>query len=118
MKQLPSGHREIEVAAKPETPDETIQRLNRRVRELEGRLAGAQEEFRQLQKIYTQLSDQWMAFQAVHRPTNRNCQRAEAVGEFSRRMVENLIQMHGVDQVRALATLFIQTAYPAEEFGR
>jgi predicted nucleic acid-binding Zn-ribbon protein len=102
MKELPSGKQEIEVAAKSETDTETLERLYKRIQFLERELAGAEDRYRLLMEQHTKLSDIWMAFQATARPTQRNVHRAEAAGEFARKLTEALIR----------------AAYPQDEFGR
>lgn len=93
MKTLTSGDRkeEIEVSAKPETPEQTIDRLQARVTDLEHRLQWAGVEYAKLKEIYDKLADQWNAFQATAKPTNRNVHRAEASGELARKLAEIFI---------------------------
>lgn len=88
---------------------ELLDNERRNLRELGGK-------YQQLQGWYNKIADQWNAFQAVHRPTNRNVQRAEAVGEFARRQVEALMKMGDEEQKQMLIRLLISTAYPANEF--
>lgn len=114
MKQLPSGRHELDLAAKQETPSETIQRLQRRIDLLEGEIRGAAEGYRQLERTYQHLSDTWMAFQATAKLKVRDVQRAEAVGEFSRLLLKTLREFAAEGQEE---TTLIQLAYRPGEFG-
>ena len=93
MKELPAGRAEIEVSAKPEAHDETLVRLQLRIEVLERELSGANLRHMMAEKRYADLSDIWMVFQATAKPTQRNVHRAEATGEFARRLAEMLIKL-------------------------
>lgn len=77
--------------------DGYVQELQKRVQDLErllseeqGKLAWKEQEWKKLNQLYAELADTWNAFQALHRPTQRNVHRAEATGYLARKLIQLL----------------------------
>lgn len=65
-------------------------RLQGMIKDLKERLAWQEQEYAKLQQLYTELADTWNAFQALHKPTQRNVHRAEATGYLARKLIQLL----------------------------
>ena len=86
----------------PKSDAQTIEWLQKRVKELEHKLDWAGTEHAKLQEVYNKLADQWNVFQATNRPDNRNIQRAEGAGEMARKLAEVLLGVAYERDVRDL----------------
>jgi chromosome segregation ATPase len=92
-KSLGSGRSEVGQVARPATADEVIDRLEKEIEMLRAALRGAEDRYRQLHEQYDKISDMWNAFQAAHNLEPRDIIRAEAVGEFARKLSMLLIRL-------------------------
>lgn len=70
--------------------EQLVETLQARIKELEGKLAWQKAEWLKLNQLYAELADTWNAFQALHRPTQRNVRRAEATGYLARKLIQLL----------------------------
>lgn len=70
--------------------EQLVETLQARIKELEGQLAWQKAEWLKLNQLYAELADTWNAFQALHRPTQRNVHRAEATGYLARKLIQLL----------------------------
>lgn len=78
------------VVLKQRTPEERELYYIQKITELEGQLAWQKSEWLKLNQLYAELADTWNAFQALHRPTQRNVHRAEATGYLARKLIQLL----------------------------
>lgn len=70
--------------------NDRISKLEELLREAQGKLAWKEQEWLKLNQLYAELADTWNAFQALHRPTQRNVHRAEATGYLARKLIQLL----------------------------